>query len=51
MSHNFMLRDMVEKQTKGVFKIKHENAYRYAEYGAIAAYFLTDILFVFSFLQ
>lgn len=37
-------------ETRGVFKIKPEKAYRYSQYILIASLLLIDILFVLTFL-
>lgn len=51
MDVNFVTKKFGEKQTNGVFKIKTEDAHKYSEYLAIAAFLLTDILFVWAFLK
>lgn len=50
MSHNFMLRNLKPEKTKGLFKFDGDTAYRISEYGAILAFLLTDLLFVYNFL-
>ncbi len=47
MSHNFMLKKHPDKPTKGVFKVNREDAFRYSEYIALAAFLLMDVAFVY----
>lgn len=44
MSHNFTLKEKEFGLTRGIFKMKREDAYRFSEYLAMLAFFLTDIL-------
>jgi hypothetical protein len=45
MSHNFMLKDK-QPETRGLLKLSHEDAYRFPEYTALAAFVITDIIFL-----
>ncbi|MFH0937218.1 MAG: hypothetical protein V1808_02910 [Candidatus Daviesbacteria bacterium] len=38
-------------ETRGVFKMKPEKAYRYSQYVLLVSLFLLDILFVFAFFK
>ena len=49
LSHN--LDKKGESQTRGVFKIPPEKAYRYSYYVLLAVLFLIDILFVMTFVK
>lgn len=51
MSHNFTLKEKEFELTRGIFKIKREDAYRFSEYLAILAFFLTDMLFIYMFVK
>ncbi len=52
MNLNFMAGEKFgQKITEGVFHIKTEDAYRYSEYISMAAFILTDVLFIWAFLK
>jgi len=49
MDVNHNLDKKGERQTRGVFKLSPEKAYRYSYYFLLAVLFLIDVLFVMTF--